>query len=116
MEGFTAESILKAGLDFGHSWRELVLYMLPVYLDWGGGVTEALGWRVVAAAQWLSRVQLFATPGTAAHQASLSFTVSQSLLKLMSTEWMMPSNHRILCCPLLLLPSISPSIRVFFSQ
>ena len=53
------------------------------------------------------------TPGTAAHQASLSFTVSQSLLKLMSIELVMPSNHLILCHPLLLLPSIFPSFRVF---
>ena len=54
-----------------------------------------------------------ATPWTAAHQASLSITSSQSLLKLTSTELAMPSNHLILCCPLLLLPSIFPSIRVF---
>ena len=63
--------------------------------------------------QSLSRVQLFVTPWTAAHQASLSFTNSQSLLKLMSIESVMPSNHLILCHPLLLLPSIFPSIRVF---
>ena len=50
------------------------------------------------------------------HQASLSFTISQSLLKLTSIDSMMPSNHLILCCPLLLLPSIFPSIRVFFSE
>ena len=56
------------------------------------------------------------TPGTIACQASLSFTTSQSLLKLMSIELVMPSNHLILCCPLLLLPSIFPSIRVFFSE
>ena len=68
------------------------------------------------AAQSLSRVQLFATPGTAACQASLSITNSQSLLKLMSTESVMPSNHLILCHPLLLLPSIFPSIRVFFKE
>ena len=54
-----------------------------------------------------------ATPGTAAHQASLSITNSQSLLKLMSIESVMPSNHLILCRPLLLLPSILPRIRVF---
>ena len=53
------------------------------------------------------------TPWTAAHQAFLSFTISQSFLKLMSTESVMPSNHLILCHPLLLLPSIFPSIRVF---
>ena len=65
--------------------------------------------------QLLSRVQLFAAPQTAAHQASLSFTTSRSLLKLMSIESVMPSNYCILCCHLLLLPSILPSIRVFSS-
>ena len=64
--------------------------------------------------QSLSRVQLFETAWTAARQASLSFTVSQSLPKLMSIESVMPSNHLILCRPLLLLPSIFPSIKVFF--
>ena len=61
----------------------------------------------------LSRVWLFATPWTAPCQASLSITNSWSLLRLMSIESMMPSNHFILCCPLLFLPSIFPSIRVF---
>ena len=60
-----------------------------------------------------SRIRLFVTPWTAAYQVSLSFTISQSLLKLMSIESVMPSNHPILCYPLLLLPSIFPSIRVF---
>ena len=63
-----------------------------------------------------SRIQLFVTPWTAAHQASLSFTISQSLLKFMSIESVMPSNHLILCHPLFLLPSIFPSIRVFSSE
>ena len=58
----------------------------------------------------------FATPWTATHQASLSFTVSWSLLKLMSIESVMASNHLILCRPLLPLPSLLPSIRVFFSE
>ena len=66
--------------------------------------------------QPLSCVQLFATPWTAALWASLSITNSQSLLKLMSIESVMPSNHPILCRPLLLLPSIFPSIRVFFKE
>ena len=65
--------------------------------------------------QSLSRVQLFATPWTAAHQASLSFTISRSLLKLISIELVMPSNHLVLCHPLLL-PSIFPSIRVFSNE
>ena len=66
--------------------------------------------------QSLSRVQLFAAPWTAARQASLSITISQSLLKLMSIESVMPSNHLILCRPLLLLPSVFPSIRVFSNE
>ena len=66
--------------------------------------------------QSLSRVQLFATPWTAACQASLSITNSQSFLKLMSVESVMPSNHLILCHPLLLPPSIFPSIRVFSNE
>ena len=66
--------------------------------------------------QSLSHVRLFTTPWTAARQTSLPFTNSQSLLKLMSIESVMPSNHLILCCPLLLLPSIFPSIRVFSNE
>ena len=66
--------------------------------------------------QSLSHVQLFVTSWTAACQASLSFTISQSLLKLMSIELVMPSNHLILCHPLPLLPSIFPSIRVFSNE
>ena len=64
----------------------------------------------------LSRVQLFVTPWTATHQASLSITNSWSLFKLMSIESVMPSNHLILCCHLLLPPSIFPSLRVFSSE
>ena len=63
-----------------------------------------------------SGVRLFVTPWTAARQASLSFTISWSLLKLMCIELVMPSNHLVLCHPLLLLPSIFPSIRVFSSE
>ena len=66
--------------------------------------------------QSLSHVPLFAIPWTAARQACLSFTISWSLLKLMSIESVMPSNHLILCCPLLFLPSIFPSIRVFSNE
>ena len=67
----------------------------------------------VQSVQSLSCIQLFATPWTTAHQASLYITNSQSLLKLTSIELVMPSNYLILCCPLLLPPSIFPSIRVF---
>ena len=66
--------------------------------------------------QLLGCVQLFVTPWTIACQASLSITNSWNLLKLMSIELVMPSNHLILCCPLLLLPSIFPSIRVFSNE
>ena len=72
---------------------------------------------MISSVQLLSGVQLLdKTPQTAAHQASLSIANSQSLLKLMSIESVMPSNYLILCCPLLLLPSIFPSIRVFSNE
>ena len=70
----------------------------------------------VTSVQLLSRVWLLASPWSAAHQASLSITNSWSLLKLMSIESVMPSNHLILCCSLLLSPSIFPSIRVFSNE
>ena len=70
----------------------------------------------VSSVPLLSRVWLFATPWTAAHQASLSITSFLSWPKPMSIESVMPSNHLILCCPLLLLPSILPSIRVFSNE
>ena len=70
----------------------------------------------VTSVQSLSRVRLFATPWAAAHQASLSITNSQGLLKLTSIKSVMPSNHLILCRPLLLLPPIPPSIKVFSNE
>ena len=70
----------------------------------------------ISPAQSLSHVQLFPTPWTAARQASLSITKFQSLLKLMSIESVMPPNLLILCCPLLPLPSMFPSIKVFSSK
>ena len=75
-----------------------------------------LNWNQFSSVQLLSHVWLFATPWSAAHQASLSITNSQSLPKLMSIESVMPFNHLILCCPLLLPPSIFPSIRVFSNE
>ena len=71
---------------------------------------------VVVVVESLSHVRLFVTPWTAACQTSLSFTVSQSLLKLMSVESMMSSHHLILCCAFLFLPSIFPGIRVFSNE
>ena len=81
----------------------------PPKLTWASQV-------VLSLVQSLSRVWLFATPWTTAHQASLSITNSQSSPKPMYTELVMPSNHLILCCPLLLLPSIFPSIRAFSNE
>ena len=72
--------------------------------------------RYVVVVQSLSRVWFFVRPWTAACQASLSFTVSWSLLKLMCMDLVMPSNHLVLCRPLLLLPSIFPSIMVFSNE
>ena len=72
--------------------------------------------KLVSSVQSLSHVQLFVTPWTTASQASLSINNSQSLPKLLSIELVMPSNHLILCLPLLLLPSILPSIRVFSNK
>ena len=78
--------------------------------------TKILHTTQLSSAQSLSRVQVFVTPWTAAHQDSLSITNSRSLLNLMAFKSVMPSNHLILCHPLLLLPSIFPSIRVFSSE
>ena len=84
-------------------------------LAWEIPQTEEPGRLQFSSVQSLSRVRLFATPSTAARQASRSITNSRSLLKLMSIESVMPSNHLILCRPLLL-PSIFPSIRVFSNE
>ena len=86
----------------------------------GGFLTTSTAWEAPSirhvVVQSPSHVQLFVTPWTAAHQASLSFTIAQSLLKLMSIESVMPSNHLVLYCPLLLLPSIFPSISIFSNE
>ena len=79
-------------------------------------VKHLLTHHCLSSIQFLSRVQLFLTSWTTAHQASLSITNSQSLLKLMSIESVMPSNHLILCRPLLLPSSIFPSIKVFSNE
>ena len=82
------------------------------------GWTTELNWYILmfVVVRSLSHVWLFVTPWTVAHQAFLSFTISQSFLKLMSIESVMPSNHFILCHPLLLLPAIFSSIRVFSDE
>ena len=83
--------------------------------DWAANTFNS-NRELVVAVQSLSRVWLFVTPWTAACQASLSFTISWSLLRLTSIELVMPSKDLVLCCPLLLLPSIFPSIRVFSNE
>ena len=94
-----------------------VKYPVHLYLNLHMKLTESkLGLLQFSSVQSLSHVWLFETPWTAAHQVSLSITDSQSLLKLMSIESMMPSNHLTLCHPLLLLPSIFPSIRFFSNE
>ena len=94
-----------------------VKYPVHLYLNLHMKLTESkLGLLQFSSVQSLSHVLLFETPWTAAHQVSLSITDSQSLLKLMSIESMMPSNHLTLCHPLLLLPSIFPSIRFFSNE
>ena len=95
--GISHCGISHCGISHENSWLYLVVF-------------------VVAIVQSLSHVQLFATPWTAGYQASLSFTISRRLLKLKSIELVMPSNHLVLCLPLLLLPSIFPNIRVFSNE
>ena len=90
-------------------WKSQNFHTLFMRIKWA----EPLFSIVV---QSLSRVRLFATPWTAVHQASLSLAISWSLLKLMSIELVMLSNHLILCCPLRLQPSIFPSFRVFTNE
>ena len=93
-----------------HSIRRRKLYESQRLLAFWGTMHPIYVFKI--SVQLLSYVQLFAIPWTVAHQASLSITSSWNLLKLMSLKSVMPSNHLILCCPLLL-PSIFPSIRVF---
>ena len=96
------------------SWFQFVIYPaqhLALHILHGSQISRVTIYSLLV--QSLSHVWPFVTPWTAARQASLSFTISQCLLKLMSIESMMPSNHLILCHLLLLLPSIFPSIRIF---
>ena len=93
----------------------LFLFCNPLYFK-NETFSSFVSLRIFSSVQLLSCVQLFATPLTAACQASLSITNPWSLLKLVSVESVIPSNHLILCRPLLLLPSIFPSIRVFSKE
>ena len=109
-----AHDFTSQGLSCPSCFLSLILMGKPVALvtqQWNEGEFAQF-----SSVQSLSRVQLFATPWTTARQASLSITNSQSPPKPMSIESVMPPNHLILCCPLLLLPSIFPSIRVFSNE
>ena len=96
--------------------RNTLFQLTDSQSSYRGYVASAWLERSFSSVQSLSCVRLFATPWTVAHQASLSITNSRSLLRPMSIESVMPSNHLILCRPLLLLPSIFPSIRVFSNE
>ena len=102
-------------MKINHSFNRLFLKGFLICL-----ITIKTKWKMVSlqfsSVQSLSCVWLFATPWIAAYQASLSITNSRSLLKFMSIESVMPSNHLILCHPLLLLPAVPPSIRVFSNE
>ena len=102
----------KAWTHWNHCFDTYLSHTGPVPCSFPRGVPSVQPSSV----QSLSHVQLFLTPWTTACQASLSITNSRSLLKLVSIESVMPSNHLILCYPLLLLPSIFPSIRVFSNE
>ena len=118
----TCFEICFIGLAYGLSWRMLHVPMQRMYilLLWGWVVYRCLlpfsvTIVIYIVVQSLSRVHLFATAWTAAHQASLSFAIPMSSLKIMSIESVMPSSYLILC-PLLLLPSVFPRIRVSSSE
>ena len=129
------------GYPLQYSWASLVAQIVKNLLaiqetrvPWVGKIPSRRAWQPILifllgesheqsnlegcgpSVQSLSRVWLFVTPWTTAHQVSLSITTSQSLLKLMSIALVMPSNHLILCCPLLLMLSIFPRIRVYSSE
>ena len=109
------QSILKE-INPEYSLDGLMLKLKLQYFGHLMGRTDLLKKTQFSSVQSLSCVRLFETPWTAARQASLSITNSRSLLKLMSIDLVMPSNHLILCHPLLLPPSIFPSIRVFSNE
>ena len=111
--------LIKGWTIFRNYWMLNACMCLCVFASWVPWFLLVLKkhvWLAFSSVQFLICVQLFATPWTAGCQASLSITNSQSLLKLISIKSVMSSNHLILCWPLLLLPSIFPSIRVFSNE
>ena len=116
----TREMQIKTTMRYHHITVRRSIIKKGTNINSGGGVQEREPSNTIGGAvnsvQSLSLVRLFVTPWTTAHQASLSITNSWSLLKFTSIKSVMPSNHLILCIPLLLLPSILPSIRVFSNE
>ena len=111
--------MLSQDLDLSLSIKDAFFLILPdiaVYKELVGNEMLVSVFKLKDHVQSLSHVRLFVTPWTAANEASPSFNISQSLLKLMSIELAMPSSHLILCRPLFLLPSIFPSIRIFSNE
>ena len=111
--------MLSQDLDLSLSIKDAFFLILPdiaVYKELVGNEMLVSVFKLQDHVQSLSHVRLFVTPWTAAHEASPSFNISQSLLKLMSIELVMPSSHLILCRPLFFLPSIFPSIRIFSNE
>ena len=121
---FIFRQLLLLTSQWSHHDKELGECWVVLSHMWVFSRSSGTGWlctfrslrQIFSSVQSLSHVRLFATPGTAACQASLSITNSGSWLQLMSLELVMPSNHLILCCPLLLLPLIFPSIRICSSK
>ena len=107
---------LSTGRQSPNHWTTGADHFLYLLLDIASFMLLTPHFVQFSSVQSLSRVRLFATPWITAHQASLSITNSRSLPKLMSIKSVMPSSHLILCCPLLLLPPIPPSIRVFSNE
>ena len=116
------EKAHKVWKQSGFQHRNLLISSVKEFLPWDDNVLRPVlpmkitKWYQCSSVQLLSHVQLFETPWIAARQASLSITNSQSSLRLTSIKSVMPSSHLILCHPLLLLPPIPPSIRVFSNE
>ena len=114
-----SECMSKQAGSYSFQYINFLFIQQLLFINSCNNVFQASPWvrnSQFSSVQPLSYVQLFVTPWTAAHQASLFITNSWGLLKLMSIASAMPSNHLIFCCPLLLLPSLFPRIRVFSNE
>ena len=115
-KGISDQKVIRGkNIILSRFWRSVCYFSIRIFFDSSSG-KHGFHFPIIAVVWLLSQVRLFATPRTVARQASLSFTSTLSLLRLTSIGLMMPSNHLILCHPLLLLPSIFPSIGVFSNK